>query len=92
MASQSKQVATRVSPEVWKILQIGLLVEGADTMQDLLRPVVEAYAQELERADEVRAIRASAQKYQDRQRRVTSLRPAASTAPKKSSRKRKAKS
>ncbi|HKB50731.1 MAG TPA: hypothetical protein VKC63_04820 [Solirubrobacterales bacterium] len=73
MASQKKQVATRVSSDVWEVLQIGLLVEGADTMQDLLQPVVEAYAEELEKAEEVQAIRANARKFQDRKRGITRL-------------------
>lgn len=92
MASQNKQVATRVSAEVWEVLQIGLLVEGVDTMQDLLRPVIEAYAAELEKADEVRAIRESARKFQDRKRGITTLRSAGSTGSKRQGGRKKAKS
>jgi hypothetical protein len=91
MASKKKQVATRVSSEVWEILQIGLLVEGADTMQDLLQPVVEAYARDLEKEEEVQAIRANARKFQDRKRGITRL-PSKEPGPSKSKRRQRGKS
>src|SRR4051812_48486464 len=69
----TRQVATRVSQDAWQILQIGLLVEGAATMQQLLRPVVEAYASELAAQSEEQAIKRNAEAYQDQNRGVARL-------------------
>jgi len=76
MPANNRQVATRVSNDVFEMLQIGLLVEGVETMQDLLRPVVEAYAEQLQEDKEIRALRDGARKVKDRKRGVSSL-PAA---------------
>lgn len=69
----TKQVATRVSADAWRVLQVGLLVEGRATVQDLLRPVVEEYAQRLYAEPEVRAILEEADRYEGRKRGVTRL-------------------
>lgn len=74
--ANDRQVSTRVSEDVLEMLQIGMLVEGVDTMQDLLRPVVEAYAEELRKDKEIRALRDGARKVKDRKRGVSRL-PAA---------------
>jgi hypothetical protein len=58
-----RQVATRVSPETWDTLQIGMLVEKL-SMQDLLRPVIETYARELAEQPEVIAIAEQVEAYQ----------------------------
>jgi hypothetical protein len=73
MAEGRKQVATRISEDAWEVLQIGLLIEGVDSVQDLLRPVVEKYAASLEQEAEVREIREQIRSYKDRRRGVTSL-------------------
>lgn len=73
MAKGQKQVATRISEDAWEVLQIGMLVERSESVQDLLRPVVERYAEALEQEAEVREIREQVRAYQDRKRGVTSL-------------------
>jgi hypothetical protein len=60
-----RQVSTRVSPEAFALLEIGTLVEKL-SMQDLLRPIVEEYAQELSRQPEVIAIAEQVEAYQTR--------------------------
>jgi hypothetical protein len=72
-ASDSKQVATRVAPTTWEVLQIGLLLEDVETVQDLLRPVVEEYAERLEREPEVQAILKEVRGYQARKSGVSRL-------------------
>lgn len=67
---KTKLVATRVPLEVWKTLQIGLVVENVETMQDLLRPIVEEYAVRLEQQPEVQAIAEKVETYQARKRRA----------------------
>lgn len=63
---ETRQVATRVPPETWELLQVGLLIEGVETMQDLLRPVIESYARTLSEEPEVVAIRENMAHYRDR--------------------------
>jgi uncharacterized alpha-E superfamily protein len=62
-------VATRVSIDTWKVLQIGLLLEQVETMQELLRPVVERYAREIEGEPEAKAILKRTRTYQARKSR-----------------------
>jgi hypothetical protein len=62
-----------VSEDAFRILQIGLLVEEVETMQDLLRPIVEAYVRQLSEEPEVQAILAEAGRYRDRTKGVTRL-------------------
>jgi hypothetical protein len=69
-SDDTKQVATRVSREAFDTLQVALIVEGVDTMQELLRPVVEDYARRLADEPEVKAINASVSAYRDRKRRT----------------------
>jgi hypothetical protein len=77
----TRQVATRVSSGTWELLQVAMLVEGAETMQDLLCPVVEGYARRLAEAPEVKAILESSRAYRDRKQGVTRLkRPRRSSA------------
>ena len=71
--SEMRQVATRVSAETWELLQVGLLIEGADTMQDLLRPIVDRYARELSEAPEVQRILKEVAAYRDRRSGVERL-------------------
>ena len=82
----TRQVATRVSPETWELLQVALLVEGAETMQELLCPVVEDYARRLSDAPEVKAIQQSARAYRDRKQGVKRLERRSVGAPKSASR------
>jgi plasmid stability protein len=67
------QVATRVSTETREILTAGLLTERAESMQELLRPVVEAYAEKLEKEPEVKTILAEIDKYQSRKHGIRKL-------------------
>jgi hypothetical protein len=62
----TRQVATRISDDDFRVLQVGLVVEDASTMQDLLRPVIERFARELEREPEVAKILRESQAYRDR--------------------------
>ncbi len=72
-SENTKQVATRVSSETFDTLQIALIVEGVETMQELLRPVVEEYARTLADEPEVKAINSSVGAYRDRKRGVKRL-------------------
>ena len=67
------QVATRVSNEAWEILLVGLVAERAPSMQELLRPAVEGYAEKLEKEPEVKAILAEVDKYQSRKHGIKKL-------------------
>ena len=69
----ARQVATRVSKETLEVLQLGLLLDDAETMQDLLRPVVEDYARRLAAEPEVQAMRRSARRYRDRKQGLSRL-------------------
>lgn len=72
--NDTRLVATRVSPEAFDVLQIALLAEGAESMQELLRPIVEEYAEKLAREPEVRAIMDSVEDYRARKAGVRRLR------------------
>ena len=71
--TELKLVATRVSPSAFRVLQIALVVEGAESMQELLRPIVEAYAKALEAEPEVRAIMDNVDEYRARKTGVARL-------------------
>lgn len=73
--SQTRQIATRVPEETWRILQVGLLIEEAETMQELLRPVVEEYARHLAAQPEVQAIIGEVERYRDRKQGIRRLPP-----------------
>lgn len=68
-------VATRVSTDALETLQIGMLIERAESMQELLRPVVEDYAARLAAEPEVQAIRKQVEDYGDRKAGVDRLPP-----------------
>jgi hypothetical protein len=70
-----KIVATRVSAETLRVLQVALVAEGAETMQELLRPVIEEYARKMEGQPEVRAIIESVEDYRARKAGVERLSP-----------------
>ena len=61
-----RQVATRIPTETWEILNVGLTIERAPSMQELLRPVIEEYARRLAKEPEVRSIRGEVEKYRAR--------------------------
>jgi hypothetical protein len=71
---ESRLVATRISPDAFAVLQVALLTEGAESMQDLLRPVVEQYAAELAAEPEVEAIMERVKDYRARKAGVRRLR------------------
>lgn len=71
--ASTKQVATRVDLDTWEILRIGLLVTGADGMQELLRPVIEKYAKTLEAEPEVQKIATETHAFRSRKSGVTKL-------------------
>jgi hypothetical protein len=73
MKDDTKLVATRISPEAFETLQIALLAEEAESMQELLRPVIEEYARSVAGEPEVQAINTSLQTYRDRKRGVKRL-------------------
>jgi hypothetical protein len=74
-ASDAKQVATRVSPRTWEILQVAMLLEKAESLQSLLRPVVEEWAEQLATTEpEVARMLEQLDGYQARKRGVTPIR------------------
>ena len=73
MKDDTKLIATRISPEAFEVLQIALLAEQADSMQELLRPVIEEYANVLGREPEVQAVKTNLQAYRDRKQGVKRL-------------------
>jgi hypothetical protein len=83
---KTKQVATRVSPETWQVLQLALVMAEVDTLQDLLRPVVEEFAKEFAGAPEYQAIKDELAAYRARVQGVESLK-----RPQRKARKRAAK-
>jgi hypothetical protein len=81
--SDMKLVATRVSREVWDVLQVVAIVEDAGTMQDLLQPVVEAYATRMGEEPEVQTILGEAAKYRARKSPVSHISQARKPAKKR---------
>jgi hypothetical protein len=81
--SEMKLIATRVPREVWDILQVVAVVEDAATMQDLLRPVVEAYAEKMGQEPEVQAILGEASKYRARKSPISHITQARKPAKKR---------
>lgn len=75
-ATETKLVSTRVSREIWDVLQVVAAVEGAETQQALLQPVIEAYAERMRQEPEVRAMLEQVDKYRARKSSVTDLGPA----------------
>jgi hypothetical protein len=72
-ATETKLVSTRVSREIWDILQVAAVVEGAETQQALLQPVIEAYADKMREEPEVQAMLEQAHKYRSRKSPVTDI-------------------
>jgi uncharacterized protein (DUF1778 family) len=67
-----QQVATRVSDEARRVLELAAVAEQK-SMTDLLRPTVEQYAEQLAREPEIAEIRAQARKYEARKKGVALL-------------------
>jgi hypothetical protein len=66
-------VAVRIAPAAYDVLQVGLLLEGAESMQELLRPVVEEYAKRLEAEPELQSIMDDVEAYRARKAGVERL-------------------
>jgi uncharacterized protein (DUF1778 family) len=77
MARESKndglqQVATRVSDEAHRVLELAATAEQK-SMTDLLRPTVEQYAEQLAREPEIAQMLVQARKYEARKKGVELL-------------------
>jgi hypothetical protein len=68
-----RQVATRISPDAHETLEVLRLVEGAESMQELLRPVIEDFAARMGEDPEIAAIRTRVQAARDRRQGVNRL-------------------
>jgi hypothetical protein len=75
-STETKLVSTRVSREIWDVLQVAAVVEGAETQQALLQPVIEAYAETMRQEPEVQAMLEQADKYRARKSPVADIGPA----------------
>jgi hypothetical protein len=75
-STKTKLVSTRVSREIWDVLQVAAVVEGAETQQALLKPVIEDYAERMRQEPEVRAMLEETEKYRARKSPVTDIGPA----------------
>ena len=71
----TRQVATRVGADTFEILHLAMTLEGAATMQDLLRPVVESFAAALREEPEIQEMLKLSEQYRARKSKVQELHP-----------------
>jgi hypothetical protein len=67
-----KLIGVRVSRDAWRTLRAAMIVEEADSMQELLRPVLEQHATDLSRQRAVKAVVKQVTTEQTRRRRSRS--------------------